>query len=584
MRVPDLIDIGRETIRLNTPECWIDVLAGIEATEPLLQDLDGVTPSFDQWLAGQRARFEDRVRSKLERELDRLVKENAPPQLRAAAARKLITFEPTHEGAVRTLMSAFVQIGDRGQAIREYERCRQALRSMLDLQPSKETVALFEAVRLLSTSQSTTQPRPALTGAVDDVVNGARTPERQVAARGAAYQPSIAVLPFRNLSGQETSDYAGDGLIEDLIEILARVPNLFVISRLSTLTFKAQNRLPQEIGSVLGVQYVLSGSMRVSGNRLRLTVELTDTLTGTALWSSRLDETAFDVLEVQYRLADAIVRRVAPYLHQAELQRSHSKRPDHLEAYDLFLRAQENMHNSSRDIFESSEGLFDKALALEPKYPAALAWRAYWHVLRVGQGWSNDTARDAAQAALFAQRAVECDALQPMALAVQGHIASYLHKNFDVAFRHFDTALRVNPNAAQAWLWSAAANAWIDNGKRAVEEVTRAISLSPFDPLMYAYSMIASIAYLVDDQCDRAVECALRSLSENSTYTSAHRILVISLMMSGHDLEARDAAVELLRLEPGLTVTGFLRRYPGSGSPHAARFGDALAKAGIPIA
>ena len=211
-------------------------------------------------------------------------------------------------------------------------------------------------------------------------------------ASAAADQPSVAVLPFRNLSGNAAHDYTGDGLVEDLIEMLSRVPNFFVISRLSALSFRNRVYTPQEIGELLAVQYVVSGSMRVLGERLRLTVELTDSRSGTALWSSRLDERFFDFLEVQGRLADAIVRRLAPYLRAAELKRTRIKRPEALGAYDLFLRAQENMHNSSREVFESSEPLFAEAISRAPGYAAALAWRAYWHVLRVGQGWSPDPA------------------------------------------------------------------------------------------------------------------------------------------------------------------------------------------------
>jgi tetratricopeptide (TPR) repeat protein len=282
-------------------------------------------------------------------------------------------------------------------------------------------------------------------------------------------------------------------------------------------------------------------------------------------------------------LCETIVGKIAPYLHAAELNRIRVKRPDSLEAYELFLRAQENMHNSSRAVFETSQALFDAALAKEPHYAAALAWRAYWHVLRVGQGWSPDPAHDAAQADHFARAAIECNSMEAMALAVHGQVASYLYKDFDLAFRRFEAALRINANAAPAWMWSAAAHAWMGNGPRAIEEINKAMALSPYDPLMYAYNAYASIAYLVDSQHERAVEYALRSLRENRTYTAAHRLLVIALALAGREHEARSAARRLLELEPGLTVMSFRRRYPGSGSSHADLFCDALAKAGIPV-
>ncbi|MBV9376609.1 MAG: hypothetical protein JO320_16405 [Alphaproteobacteria bacterium] len=614
--VSGLVEIGRDNVRLDVGKCWIDALAILESSsdptgessnlvqphsERLLEDLDGITPSFDHWLAAERSRFEDRIRKILEAELDRLTEQSAKPEVRAAAARRLINFEPTHEGAARGLMLAFAQMGDRAQAIREFERCRQALQTVLDLPPSKDTTALYEAIRTdapgLASPVTREQPVPAELIETATAGSVALSPVRwtiekqsdstSMAGYDAGHElrrePSIAVLPFRNLAGDPAHDFVAEGLVEDLIEALSRVPNFFVISRLSTLAFRNQDRHPREIGNVLGVRYVLSGSVRVLGDRLRLTIELTDTQLGAALWFSKLDERFFDLFEVQDRLSEMIVRKVAPYLHAAEMNRIRIKRPDSLEAYDLFLRAQENMHNSSRAVFETSETLFDAAIAKDPNYAAPLAWRAYWHVLRVGQGWSPDPADDAVQADRFARSAIECNSMEPMAFAVHGHVASYLYKDFDLAFRQFETALSINANAAPAWLWSAAAQAWMGNGPRAIEEINKAMALSPYDPLMYAYSGIAGMAYLTDGQYERAIECALRSLRENRTYTHGYRLLVMALVLADRQDEARASARRLLDLEPGLTVAGFRRRYPGSAGRQADTFCGALAKAGIPI-
>ena len=611
---PGLVEIGRHSVRTDPDKWWIDALAILQASgyaaaetsnplQPhsgrLLEDLEGITPSLDQWLTAERTRFEDRVRKILEAELDRLSDRNAPPEVRAAAARRLINFEPTHEGAVRSLMKAFAQMGDRAQAIREFERCRQVLLSMLDLPPSKETIAVYDAIRIEAAEATfpTILQEPAGASAGAEAGSIATLPIRweikkqndPAASPGynvgheSRHGPSIAVLPFRNLTGDPAHHFIAEGLVEDLIEALSRVPNFFVISRLSTLAFRDQDRHPREIGNVLGVRYVLSGSMRVFEDRLRLTIELTDTQLGAALWFSKLDERFADLFEVQYRLSEMIVRQVAPHLHAAEMNRIRVKRPDSLEAYELFLRAQENMHNSSRAVFETSQALFDAAIAKDPHYAAALAWRARWHVLRVGQGWSPDPADDTMQADRYARAAIECNSMEPMAFAVHGHVASYLYKDFDLAFRRFETALRINASAAPAWLWSAAAHAWMGNGARAIEEINKAMALSPYDPLMYSYSGNAAMAYLVDGQYERAIECALRSLQENRTYTSAHRQLVMALVLAGREDEARASARRLLELEPRLTVAGFRERYPGNASPHAEILCDALARAGIPL-
>jgi TolB-like protein/DNA-binding SARP family transcriptional activator len=581
-RVPNLIEIDRESVRLNTEMCRIDASAPTTHFERLLDDLDGISSSFDDWLATERVKFEDRARTSLERDLQRLMEEDAAPELQAAGARKLINFDPTHEGAVRCLMTAFVKMGDRAQAIREYERCRQALQSKVDFPPSQETVALYEAIRLIGSSRRAAELRELPVLADVDEPKPRELVSGHSAAHGLKYQPSIAVLPFRNLSVDAKQDYAAEGLVEDLIESLSHVPGFFVISRLSTLAFRDQHRLPQEVGELLDVRYVLSGSMRVQSDRLRLTVELTDTHSGAVLWSSKLNEQFFDMLEVQERLAEAIVARVAPQLRSAEVERVRIKRPEYHDAYDLLLRGQENMHNPVRAVFETAGPLFGLAIDREPRYAAALAWKAYWHVMRVGQGWSPDPAHDTVEADDFAARAVECGPTESMAFAVQGHVAAYLHKDFDLAFARFETALRINPNSARAWLWNAAAHAWMGEGPQAVEKVHRAIALSPYDSLACAYSGIASMAYLADHQYERAIEFALRCARENPGYTHAYRAQIFALVLAGREKEARTPAHQLLLLEPNFTVEQFRRKSPACAGPLGDLYCEALARAGVP--
>jgi TolB-like protein len=582
------LEKDHDTVRLDITGCWVDAFETAEQSDLLLDSLYGVSPSFDQWLLGERIRFEDRWQTRLEKELGDLTANNAAPELRAAAARKLLNFLPTHEPAVRSLMTAFVDLEDSTQAIREYERFRLVANSKLGIPPSGKTVALYEAIRLESRVRAAhtpnrPQPRTDKSGGLSEREVDPVRVEARANAPGRDLQASLAVLPFRNLSGEPGHDHVAEGLAEDLVEALSRVPSLFVISRLSAAAFGNQDRPPLEIGEALGVRYLLSGSMRLVGEQLRLIVELTDAATGAPLWISRLDEKTSDLLAVQNRLAETVVRSVAPHLRSAELKRVRIKRLEDQDAYDLFLRAQENMHNPSRAVFETSERLLEAAIAREPQYAAAVAWLAHWHVLRVGQGWSPDPARDTAQADHFAKQAVECDAAEPMALAVQGHVAAYLHKDFDLAFASFDAALRINPNGARAWLWNAAVHAWLGEGARAVEKINRAMALSPYDPLICAYSGIASMAYLADRQYARAVEFALRCMRENPSYTTAHKALIFALVLAGREVEARTPAHQLLLLEPGFTVQQFRRQSPVSAGPLGEIYCEALARAGIPL-
>lgn len=582
------LESDHATLRLDTAGCWIDAFESPAQPDLLLEDLHGISSSFDQWLLGERSRFELRWQTILENELNGLVAGNAAPELRAAAARKLLNVVPTHESAVRSLMTAFVDMEEPAQAIREYERFRLLIKASCEMPPSAKTTALSEAIRQAGRVRAA--PATNGTGEKRDEPDRPAEPEIRLIVEkerkispASELQPSIAVLPFQNLSVEAGHDYVANGLAEDLIEALSRVPGLFVISRLSAMAFRNQDRPPLDIAEALGVRYILSGSVRILGNRLRLNAELTDTSTGTVLWASRFDQRFSDVLEVQDHLAETVARSVAPHVRSAELKRMRIKRPEDHGAYDLLLRAQENMHNPSRTVFESSEKLFEAAIALEPRYATALAWRAYWHVMRIGQRWSPDPEHDQAQADYFAKLAIECDAAEPMAFAVQGHVATFLYKDFDLAFSSFEAALQINPNGARAWLWNANAHAYMGEGAPAVEKINRAMALSPYDPLVCAYSAGASLAYLADGQYTRAIEFALRCIRQNRGYSSGYRLLIVALALAGREREACSPLHQLLLLEPGFSVQQHRRRFPGSAWPFGKLYCDALAKAGVPL-
>ncbi|MBV9483979.1 MAG: hypothetical protein JO249_25000 [Acidobacteria bacterium] len=581
------LEKDHDTVRLDVSGYWIDAFEVPEQPDMLLEGLYGTSPAFDQWLIAERSRLEQFWQTRLERELDELTTQGAAPELRAAAARKLLNVLPSHEPAVRSLMTAFVDLEEHGQAIREYERFRRVVSTSLGVPPSEKTAALYEAIRLASRARAARTAHSARQNASPpkELPPAQLYPgdtEAPLTQTASYLQPSIAVLPLRNLSGESTNDYVSEGLVEDLVEALARIPDLFVVSRLSAASFRTSERAPEGVGEALGVRYVLSGSIRIALDKLRLVVELTDAVTGAVMWISRIDERISDLLEIQSSLAEKIVRSLAPHVRSAELKRVRVKHPEHQGAYDLFLRAQENMHNPSRTVFESAERLLEEAIAREPHYAAALAWLAHWHVMRAGQGWSPDEAHDAAQAAQYATRAVECDPTEPMAFAVRGHVSAYFHKDFELALACFEKALQVNPNASRAWLWSAYTHAWIGNGSQAVRNIVRAMALSPYDPLVCAYSGGASLAYLANGQYARAIEFAMRCMRENRSYTTAYKALVLALVLSGRETEARGPANQLRLLEPTFTVQQFRRRSPACTGTLGEHYCEAFERAGIP--
>jgi len=395
-------------------------------------------------------------------------------------------------------------------------------------------------------------------------------------------RPSIAVLPFRNLSREPAHDFLGDLLAEDVIGHLSRLTDLFVISRLSTTPFRDRLVEPRNVAEVLGVRYVLSGSMLAAGTQLQVIAELTEAEAGRAIWSERFRGSMADIFELQEALARDIAKRVVPYVRQLELQRARSKRPENLTAYERLLRAIDHLHRTSREDLEQARGLLEAAVASDPSYATAYAWLARWHVLRIGQGWSPDRQQDVADANRYADAALERDDTDPWALAVHGLVSGYVNKDLERAIASFDRALVINPSAASAWAWSTAAYAWLGRGDEAVARSHRAIELSPLDPHMYVFTSLAGTAHAVAGQYDKAIELCRRSLRENRMYLATHRLLVIALALSGRTDDARAAVGELLALEPTLTVSGFRQRYPGTTSAHAELFCEALASAGVP--
>ena len=400
--------------------------------------------------------------------------------------------------------------------------------------------------------------------------------------RHSGERPAIAVLPFRNLSGDPTQDFLGDLIAEDLIGDLSRHADLFVISRLSTRPFRDRLFEPRSVAEVLGVRYVISGNLQTSGTRLRLMAELTEAGIGRVIWAENFDGSMNDVFDLQDRLSRDIASRAMPFVRQLELQRARSKRPEDLSAYEWTLRAIDHFHRSSRDEMDRARTMFEAAIAADPSYVTPFAWLAHWYVRRVGQGWSEDRTSDTNQASRYAEQALELDSTDPLALTVSGLVAAYLNKDLDTAMTRYDRALAINPSASSAWVWSTSACSWLGHGDEAVSRSQRAIELSPFDPLMYTFTSIAGTAHAVAGHYDKAIEFCRRSLRQNKMFASTHRTLAISLVLAGRVDEARAAGAELLSLEPTLTVNRFRARYPGSESPHGEVFANALAIAGVP--
>jgi len=404
-------------------------------------------------------------------------------------------------------------------------------------------------------------------------------PSAAVMAHG---RPSVAVIPFQLRSDDPRFEFVSDGLAEETIGALSRVADLFVVSRLSSMAFRRAPLSLQTIGEMLGVRYVLSGSIQTAQTRALLVAELADARDGRILWSDRFQCDLVDAFALQADLARKVVASVAPFLRSFELRRARIANLEQLDAYAITLRGIGLMYKLSSDDFLTARRAFETAIERDPVSPTPHACLANWHLIRIAIGASESPLRDSNAAAVCAENALACDPRDALALAVDGLVSAWSRHDLDAAERRLAQALAANPNEPLAWLWNAMVHAWRGRGAEAIQSADRALSLSPLDPMIFYFNSLASTANLIGDCYQRAIELATQSLRENRLHTPTLRTLTAALVFSGRLNEARETVHRLRQLEPDLTVGAFRERYPGRDSAQAARFAGALLAAGLP--
>ena len=395
-------------------------------------------------------------------------------------------------------------------------------------------------------------------------------------------RPSVAVIPFQVNSSDARFEFLGDGLADETIGALSRVADFFVVSRLSSMAFRRTSRSLRNIGEVLGVQYVLSGSIHATNGQVVLVAELGDTSNQEVLWSERFSFNIIHGLTIQHELARKVVESVAPFVRSFELRRAGIRSLDQLDAYGLTLRGIELMHRMSSEDFLFAKKVLETAIFRDPTSPAPHAWLAKWHILRIAVGASDEPLRDREAATASARLALECDSTDALALAVDAHAAAWARHDLDMAERRLSQALASNPNEPLAWLWKGIVAAWRGRGTDAVEFTDRALSLSPLDPMIYYFNSLASTANLIAARYERAIVLAQQSLKGNRLHTPSLRSLAAAQVLAGRLDESRETVRNLLALEPNLTLGAFRERYPGRDSPQFDVFAAALHAAGVP--
>jgi adenylate cyclase len=394
--------------------------------------------------------------------------------------------------------------------------------------------------------------------------------------------PSIAVIPFTSRSAANDHGVVGEILAEEVIRRLSQATNLKLVSRLSTTAFSGRNASLEEIGSRLGADYVLSGSYRTANSHFKLDVELAETRTGRILWAESLEDDLSAIVSGEQELIGRLIEGVGAAVTTRALQLSRTQPLPTLKAYTLLMAAVSLMHRLSPPDFEESHRLLQALIDRGVRHPLPIAWLGNWHVLRVQQGWSEDPQRDTYLASECVKRALDMDPDSSLALAVNGFVHVNLLKKFDVAEESYERALAVNPSNAFAWLLKGTLHAFRGEGEQAVEHTERALQLSPLDPHRYFYDSLASTAAASARQYERALELAQRSLKANRKHTSTLRVMSFAQWQLGQFDEARKSAQELVKLQPTMTVSGWLKSSPAASYAFGRMAAEVWRKAGVP--
>jgi TolB-like protein len=390
---------------------------------------------------------------------------------------------------------------------------------------------------------------------------------------------SIAVLPFDNLSGDRTQEYFADGIVEEIITGLSRIKWLFVISRNSTLIWKGKRVDVKTVGRDLGVRYLLQGSVRRSGNHVRVTGQLIETATAAHVWADRYEGILGDIFRLQDEMTMSVIGAVEPTLRRAEVERVRRKRPDSLDAYDLFLRALPLAATAMPESADKALYFLQEAIRLEPNYAAVHGFIAWCHEQRYLRGGLHAETRQAAL--VHAHAAIETGSDDAMALAMGGFVVGVLERDYEMALEAIDRSLALSPSLALAFGFSSIIRAWMAEDSTAIEHARIGIRLSPYDPLVYLPYVGLAYAHLFAGNFVEAASAASRASAANPRFSVPRYLHTAALVRLGRLDEAKAMADVLLGLQPDFTISGLI-----SGNiTTPVRMGmlaDALHRAGLP--
>ena len=394
-------------------------------------------------------------------------------------------------------------------------------------------------------------------------------------------RPSIAVLPFPNMSGDAEQDYFADGIVEEIITALSRFRHLFVIARNSSFTYKGRAVDVKQVGRDLGVRYVLEGSVRRAANRVRITAQLIDATTGAHLWADRFEGTQDDIFDLQDQLTGSVVAAITPKLEEVELNRTKYKPTGSLDAYDYYLRAMMYFNQWTSASISEALRLFYKAIELDPSFASAHGLAAWCYVRRRVSGWMQDP-QEMVELERLARRAIELANDDAVALYSGGWALVQVAGSVEEGVAAIDRALTLNPNMTSAWLLSGWTRIFIGEPDKAIEHFGRAMRLNPLDPLFHRMHTGTAAAHFLAGRYEQSSLSAQTALRQHPNDLPSLRVAAASSALAGHLREAQKAIERVRQLDPTSRLSRVAEFAPFRRSEDISRYSDGLRKAGLP--
>jgi TolB-like protein len=406
-----------------------------------------------------------------------------------------------------------------------------------------------------------------------------RPPTVSPTAHAGLDKPSIAVLPFENMSSDSDQEYFADGIVEEITTALSRIRSLLVIARNSSFAYKGRAVDIKQVGRELGVRYLVEGSVRKAADRVRITGQLIDATSGVHLWADRFEGPLDEIFDLQDLVTAKIVGAIAPKIERAEIDRARQKVTENLDAYDYFLRGKAALHAGTQLANDQALSLFYKAFELDGEFASAYGLAAYCYVWRQANGWMTDRIRETQETIRLARRAAQLGGDDSEALCFAGFALARAAGELAGGAALLEKALMLNPNLAAAWGFSGRVKVYLGQPEEAIEQLAHAMRLSPLDREIYGVQGSTAFAHYFCGRDHEASLWAQRAMRENPNFVPVVAIAAASSAMAGRRSEARDAMERLRQIAPTLRIS---EHFMFSRPEDMARLGAGLSKADLP--